>query len=583
MLCASKNCINFNIELCRKYRVKFYFFSIILIYSSVVFSNACKENPFGEESLFTSSLKHQKTQTQGGLGTCYANALSVALGADNGKNISYQQLALIGSSGRTGNIKKLVKGKLGDSKMFVEGGDTCSTFDAMKRSKKRLCLSKDFPLENIARPKQRGETFEVVGRLYQRLYTLPKEDRIKFARELQHKSMEVTSLNIFCEDEDSKKLKDFELEKFLRGACINNSAILRRYETLSKRPNGMKTFFEQTKKENADDFLNLREFIGVMTRESSTSEVNCKFNKEIKKVMEEIKTDINENTESKETFSERSKKYLKNLAPVISKIKPVSDTIMGINSKDVETFLKNKIIEDLESARSAKMCEESSVLMELYSLLEDDRCHIGGFNQKEIEGAGYGMLGLLDLGMNLDEINHLLNSFNDYLSPQNYFMATLGGNCDKKGVKFNKKLKCIEVGFPVGNTLVSSAKDLKEKSKNKFSEIYNKRILQKKRPLVISLCSGFMKDSEKEEANFSGINGKTFKCDTTKKHGLHSMSVVGHRCINGKIEYEILNSWGAQCDSYNEFFRKNCNPETGRFYIPEKMLISNTFEVEYLK
>ena len=34
---------------------------------------------------------------------------SVALGAEHGKSISYQQLALIGSSNRSKNIKKLVK------------------------------------------------------------------------------------------------------------------------------------------------------------------------------------------------------------------------------------------------------------------------------------------------------------------------------------------------------------------------------------------------------------------------------------------------------------------------------------------
>ena len=124
---------------------------------------------------------------------------------------------------------------------------------------------------------------------------------------------------------------------------------------------------------------------------------------------------------------------------------------------------------------------------------------------------------------------------------------------------------------------------MKRKSKEKLSDLYRSRLVDKKRPIIVSMCTGFLKEDEKEEANFSGSNNKQFKCDETKKHGLHSMNIVGHRCINGKVEYEILNSWGAQCDSYNDYFKKNCDPETGRFFIPEEMLISNTCELEYVK
>ena len=198
------------------------------------FSNVCGNEPSGQYSLHVSSLYHQKTQTQGGLGTCYANALSVALGAEYGENISYQQSALVGSSHRSKNIKNIVKGDVGKSDMFVEGGDTCRTFNAVKKSKQKLCRSKDFPLENLPRPKQQGETFEVIGRLYQRLYSLPKDERIKFAQALQEKSMEASSLNLFCQNEDDFKVQSFEFEKTLKGVCINTSAILKRYSRLSK-------------------------------------------------------------------------------------------------------------------------------------------------------------------------------------------------------------------------------------------------------------------------------------------------------------------------------------------------------------
>ena len=61
------------------------------------------------------------------------------------------------------------------------------------------------------------------------------------------------------------------------------------------------------------------------------------------------------------------------------------------------------------------------------------------------------------------------------------------------------------------------------------------------------------------------------------------MTIIVRRCVDGKVEYEIQNSWGAQCDSYNEFFTQKCDTETGRLFIPEEMLINNMNEVEFLK
>ena len=54
-------------------------------------------------------MKNFKTQTQGGLGTCYANALSAALSAELGEDVSYQQLAMIGSGMDKRKINDLLR------------------------------------------------------------------------------------------------------------------------------------------------------------------------------------------------------------------------------------------------------------------------------------------------------------------------------------------------------------------------------------------------------------------------------------------------------------------------------------------
>ena len=63
---------------------------------------------------------------------------------------------------------------------------------------------------------------------------------------------------------------------------------------------------------------------------------------------------------------------------------------MGVKSDEFQLYLENKILDDLENARSASKCKETSVIMDLYSLLEDDRCHIGGFDKKKLKVRGMG-------------------------------------------------------------------------------------------------------------------------------------------------------------------------------------------------
>ncbi len=79
---------------------------------------------------------------------------------------------------------------------------------------------------------------------------------------------------------------------------------------------------------------------------------------------------------------------------------------------------------------------------------------------------------------------------------------------------------------------------------------------------------------------------KTNFCKTAKK-GFHEMAVTGFRCLDGKLEYEILNSWGSQycpigrdpAKNKSEAFECELNSEgkfTGKFWVKEDVLVENT-------
>ena len=75
------------------------------------------------------------------------------------------------------------------------------------------------------------------------------------------------------------------------------------------------------------------------------------------------------------------------------------------------------------------------------------------------------------------------------------------------------------------------------------------------------------------------------KCDNEDGETLaHAVSIVGQRCVNGRIEYQIQNSWGKTCNPYvkNGKYLFNCDPKTGLIWIPENKLLMNLFNISVL-
>jgi hypothetical protein len=95
------------------------------------------------------------------------------------------------------------------------------------------------------------------------------------------------------------------------------------------------------------------------------------------------------------------------------------------------------------------------------------------------------------------------------------------------------------------------------------------------RALGIDVCTSFM-SNEDLKTNF---------CNSVlpggEKHGFHEMSLTGYRCKGDKIEYEIVNSWGANCtDNKNiECQQDEFNNPVGPFWVKEDALVDSTVGV----
>ena len=118
------------------------------------------------------------------------------------------------------------------------------------------------------------------------------------------------------------------------------------------------------------------------------------------------------------------------------------------------------------------------------------------------------------------------------------------------------------------------------KAKKALNKKVDKHLRKNKTPLALSICTGFFKD-QTANSNFGEI------CDKTKRHGNHGVLIIGSRCRNNKIEYQIQNSWGNSCSPYippgESESIYDCNPNEGNLWVPEDILVPNTYHVDVLE
>ena len=111
--------------------------------------------------------------------------------------------------------------------------------------------------------------------------------------------------------------------------------------------------------------------------------------------------------------------------------------------------------------------------------------------------------------------------------------------------------------------------------------------LSANRPVGISLCTAFFSNPE-ANSDF-GRN-----CDASRLHAYHAMTITGRRCVNGEMQYQVLNSWGPTCAPYVPSSESasnantapplyDCNEDGGYIWVPESVLLNNTKSLSVLE
>jgi|GEM_PF-5656851 len=192
------------------------------------------------------SLHNMALQDQDGIGTCYANTLSLALEARIGEPVSYHQLAILYGVSHNATNNNAVVQSSGDhniEKTILDGGFACDTFNEVKkRTPNYLCKRSSVPGENLTEPYRQALYYNALADFYDQFN--------KFKKAKSKPKMDIKDINKFVD-----KLKGLFAAEESRSREQCNQTVRESAEG-NKRIDGMETHLENYCTTQYDQLVN---------------------------------------------------------------------------------------------------------------------------------------------------------------------------------------------------------------------------------------------------------------------------------------------------------------------------------------
>jgi len=522
-----------------------------------------------------------KVQDQDSIGTCFANALTVAVKASHKDHpdISYLYAAMAkGPSSRVIST---------DKKISFEEGLSCDALYHMKK-KGGACPAKYSLLENnplqasllrsLGRyidffsghePLEReyfAQNFESLVKksldLKERIHKKCIEDkRLGF---IPRKEMDQIFRKIYFSDGNSKCNQ--KIKELLRSFYTPSSSF-----SDDQADAELSEESEQMIRELFNSEELVKDFDDIFEKSKTKKiDISLDFNTDLlfKKIEEFIKKEISPDDCKKEELISFSSKEKQNISFEIlsSKYKLSAFECEKIEKYEFLKSLKTKSFEFQDGISECRQDDLNLMTKDFFINFEELQKYFG--------------LGILDqvTQANLNESNLLL---------QNVIMP----DCqDKDNLISLDSLNCSSITPIISamDVVCSPSNECKvEINKELVKKIFQDKVfsqLSKGNGIVVNVCTGFMINPQSPMSNFCRPSA-----DGTSNFTFHAMSITGYTCVNGKIRYEILNSAGSTCpfatgngaeSTFYECQKDLSGNPTGKFWIDEDVLIENTTRLD---
>ncbi|MFP5386477.1 MAG: hypothetical protein ACLGHN_10390 [Bacteriovoracia bacterium] len=542
------------------------------------------------------SLATHKTQDQDGLGTCYANATSAVLKSilpDN-PDVSFTHAALEASTNgwrqnwRTSPGKYVTKENESLSD-FTSGGFLCETVGAMENSggacPAKFSITED---KTLLDPYLQQRLFLSLGSYFDHINSLKKnpDDFKKLKNDLalaidtiRNERQEIVQA---CEREKNEEIPlDQAVSNF-----ISNEILLLNTETKcgSAWRDFYKTFLHPSSVIQ-DDRVVAKASDEALAKFRQMIEGNDQFKSRILAEIHTENRNLRPNRESNLALGN-------GLLDIIAK-NPLMEQLNEA-CKDEPATTEVRSIEDLGKAfivniktQSQRPCEH--ILSQSILAPESNTC----IDTTQLDSLLSAIVPLLEIGNALDmkTIEDLSNT--TAVNGLQLKKMLTPGCLDSKNLIPLKDVSCASFSmcdesqyFDTDNNNYNGPAGScysKDRATNELRmRIF--RDIKENRALGITVCTAFM----------TTPNAQTDFCRNpvpgVPKHAYHAMTVSGLRCIGGKMEYEILNSWGQTCpESASDVSSgiecevdKDNNP-TGKFWVKEDVLVDSTTNIVQMK
>ena len=558
-------------------------------------------------------LKQFAVQDQDGLGVCYANSASILLQHAMGweKPVSYQQLALghanYTRSWFTGQRIVNSTGKPGD-KYAGEAGNICKSVEAAKQY--GICdgHSFKFDVHNGQDPWAMqeklliayGDLIDYMGAVHKdmgnaewdkfskvlasRIYNKKKDCKKEPAKFMADKIAQMMPAHL------RQRITSYEqrIQQWSQELKVASGSDVQRLNNNIKFAKAWIVEFQDILKYVSDSKVGINPDVRVYTLRPKAIE-------ELNRVASIYATKLNGDFVTTTTSSSLSGK-----APLPTIESPLAIMYraargMGANfsiESEKDAFNDEQSLElALSAHRILRLCkdsmdEEMLAGVDVPAMLEM-RC------EGIVEGADPVMNSAIkDANTIVDVLKK--NRMNTFGSKMATMFDLLAPGCQRQMQQTQptlNKIRCESVAL-ASEAIVVSLQDqtimAKESSAKRLKESQNwmTERLCAQQPVSVDVCTDFMQRPGFADTDFCALRetqqGKTM-------HANHTMAVVGYEVKSNKsVRYLVQNSWGRACPFTNSVIAAGKDAEcekdasgklTGRFWISDKALITNTMQL----
>lgn len=603
--------------------MKNYTFALCLLMSSFAIAQECK---LGDGTVLKDGEKHSltdkdeklanhKTQDQDGLGTCYANAASVMLKSvlPEAPDVSYTHAAIVGSSqanwkeGKGEYVRKFKSNKKGvkdEYEDFTSGGTMCSTFNALQKNG-GACAKSDSILENRALLSQEAQVRVMtgLGSYFDHLNKLKKAGKDEQVESL-NKDLSAAIDFLKKKKEDLKKeCASLKAQKYPINSAIKDFVTEIGQLSIFEFNQCDKSKLKALKKLSTSDSVINKDNMNVKPSEKLFKDFQTivESDPEIGKGIEaylahQEKKPSDEDLVVAEKLGNKLNEALLKVVPN-SELEGCTPATEGASAFiDSPKTLGRSFFLAIRADKENK-CDDVYISENLKGFEKDKNLNCSPGNLKIITAA---LAPIVEVGENIDD--KLLSALaNTNAVNAEQLIGVLSPACKDPKNLFNlENLKCEEhsmcaeeaqVGVP-NNYAGPKPKGKKFDqnvcySKEDSVKVFQTNIIsaiKKKSVTSLAVCTSFFVQPGKMTKHCNK------KVDGVPGHDLHEVVVSGYRCSGGKVEYQLINSWGTSCPVKdklkNDFFECDTTKEgntNGRFWVKEDIIVDSTISLSNVK